>query len=247
MATVASPRRPSRPKAAHVVTLALAIDHQCYGVSPIRGIADPDVVKAFRLEKKSDRDAVYDVALTVRGLECDCPDFEARHRGLPTQGCKHIRALVELGLLDRPTAPSPRVADEFDVPAAPACCAPAEPAPCEACTPAVVDDATARTIEAAGILEADGWHPAIARFLGGNPEVAAAVTPEAVNVAIDPPAPVGTMTLAGWIAHVAAGFTGLDTQAGDLVAETLAALARDVELTKARDVPTYRDRIATYA
>jgi hypothetical protein len=109
MSTMTQTRRPVKPAApkARVVTLALAIDHVVYSVTPIRGIEDPEILKAFRLEKKSDADAVYDVALTVHGLECSCPDFEARHRGLPTAGCKHVRALVELGLLERPAVVTP--------------------------------------------------------------------------------------------------------------------------------------------
>jgi hypothetical protein len=36
----------------------------------------------------------YDVLRTHDDrYECSCPDFEARHRGLPTQGCKHIKSL----------------------------------------------------------------------------------------------------------------------------------------------------------
>jgi hypothetical protein len=44
--------------------------------------------------------------------ECDCPDFEARHRGLSTEGCKHIRGLKAAGFLDvpAPVTPKPTVA-----------------------------------------------------------------------------------------------------------------------------------------
>jgi hypothetical protein len=165
MSTLTAPRRPAKP-ARLEATLALAISHQVYAVTPIRGIQDPEVLKAFRLEKKSDPDAVYDVALTVHGLECTCPDFEARHRGLPTQGCKHVQALVGLGLLERPAAATPMgfippaapAVEETPavpqipaepVPAAPAvepaaaCCPADEPAPCVPCAlaPAPADPA----------------------------------------------------------------------------------------------------------
>ncbi|WP_435016550.1 hypothetical protein TA3x_004119 [Tundrisphaera sp. TA3] len=54
--------------------------------------------KAFRLTK---RDGVaYDVAETVHGPTCDCPDFIFRRDGLDPDGCKHIRALVDSGLID---------------------------------------------------------------------------------------------------------------------------------------------------
>lgn len=30
---------------------------------------------------------------------CSCPDWRMRHEGLPTQGCKHVRALRGVNLL----------------------------------------------------------------------------------------------------------------------------------------------------
>jgi hypothetical protein len=68
--------------------------------------------------------------------ECTCPDYLERHKGLDTLGCKHVKALRMLGLLEPPAiaaAPEPkptlrpgidRVRDELDEPPA----AP-EPAP----------------------------------------------------------------------------------------------------------------------
>jgi hypothetical protein len=58
---------------------------------------------------------VYDLLLTTDGrCECTCPDFEARHRGLPTQGCKHIRGVKAAGMLvattPAPVAGKPNVA-----------------------------------------------------------------------------------------------------------------------------------------
>lgn len=55
---------------------------------------------AFRLSKQMGDGAVYDVVRTHLGLvECDCPDYEARHRGNGFGCCKHGRALVELGMV----------------------------------------------------------------------------------------------------------------------------------------------------
>ena len=56
--------------------------------------------KAFRMTKHSARDGgTYDVIRTAAGIvECDCPDYEARHRGNGFGCCKHGRALVQLRL-----------------------------------------------------------------------------------------------------------------------------------------------------
>ena len=267
MATVANRRRPSQPspKPAPVVTLALAIDHIVYAVEPIRGLQDPDIIRAFRLEKKSDRDAVYDVSRTALGfVACTCPDYVARQEGNGFGMCKHGRALVEMGLLDAPLAPV--------IP-------PPIPAPA----------AVGAGDEAARALESGGFHPAIAKFLGGIPEVAAIVAPEpppvpteatpgpdagaeaegdpdddegdpadwpawvdadrweadggAVALVVDPPGPTGGLTLLEWVASVAAGFRDLDTAAADLVAEAVEQLARGIRATGAHDPATYRDRI----
>lgn len=54
---------------------------------------------AYTLEKRADGTR-YAVLRTHAGLvECDCPDYETRHRHIDTGTCKHGRALVELGLL----------------------------------------------------------------------------------------------------------------------------------------------------
>ena len=67
--------------------------------------------------------------------------------------------------------------------------------------------------------------------------------PDAVSVAIAPPAPIGDMSLLGWVRHIAAGFRALDTAAADLVAESVEALARGIACTDAKDPATYLDRI----
>jgi hypothetical protein len=79
--------------------LLLVINQAVYRVRPIRDAA-PDTLKAFRLNKPDG--TLYDVAQTRFGAECDCPDFIFRRDGLDASGCKHVKALVAQGLLDRP-------------------------------------------------------------------------------------------------------------------------------------------------
>jgi hypothetical protein len=55
--------------------------------------------KSYRLRKLNG--TAYDVALTNHGLTCDCPDFIFHRDGLDPDGCKHIKAMVAYGLLDR--------------------------------------------------------------------------------------------------------------------------------------------------
>lgn len=87
-----------RPKTRrHSVDLTLSIDGAAYSVRPIP--PDPlDGIRAFRL-RKSDG-TLYDVAQTQFGPECDCPDFVFRRAGLDPDGCKHVRAMTALGLID---------------------------------------------------------------------------------------------------------------------------------------------------
>lgn len=110
-----------------IVSLALSINHQVYTVEPIRS-DDPDAVRAWRLTKKQDGD-VYDVAQTTHGPACDCGDFEFRHQGQNTLGCKHLQALRLMGMLD----PAP-------------CCHAGEPAACVACVDAPAPDNATTTV-----------------------------------------------------------------------------------------------------
>jgi hypothetical protein len=78
--------------------LTLRIIGTVYTVRPIPADAFA-ALKAFRLRK--DDGTVYDVAQTVHGLECDCPDFIFHRDGIDADGCKHLKALVACGLFDR--------------------------------------------------------------------------------------------------------------------------------------------------
>jgi hypothetical protein len=69
--------------------LTLEIDGRPYGVA-----RTPD---GWDLAKGDG--ASYRVTLEPSGPSCECPDFEHRHRGLPTQGCRHIRSLRAVGLI----------------------------------------------------------------------------------------------------------------------------------------------------
>ena len=119
MATLTQPRKSSKPKSPRpepVVSLCMGLDHQVYGLTKIRGIQDPNVRTCWRLEKKSDLGCVYDVAIHAHGGTCcTCPDWETRHFDFNTAGCKHIKGLVALGLIDAPKPVSVRI----DEPAAP--------------------------------------------------------------------------------------------------------------------------------
>jgi hypothetical protein len=76
--------------------LTLTINGQHYAVRPIVA-QDDNISRAFRLGRKG---VIYDVAQTVHGPICDCPDFIFRRDGLDPHGCLHIRAMVAVGLLD---------------------------------------------------------------------------------------------------------------------------------------------------
>ena len=79
--------------------LYLKIRQTLYAVSPLE--CDPSIAaKAFRLNKPDG--TLYDVAQTVHGHRCDCPDFVFRRDGLDPSGCKHVKALISQGLLDDP-------------------------------------------------------------------------------------------------------------------------------------------------
>jgi hypothetical protein len=95
---------PARPAGEYVppkgrkYQLYLTIDGFPYSVRPLR--SDPFLAqRAFQLTKPDG--SIYDVAQTHHGATCDCPDFIYRRDGLDPAGCKHVRALVACGLIDR--------------------------------------------------------------------------------------------------------------------------------------------------
>ena len=75
--------------------LRLTINGNHYAVRPIAS-QDDAVSTAYRLTSKG---GIYDVAHTVHGPTCDCPDFIFRRDGLDPRGCLHIRAMRAVGIL----------------------------------------------------------------------------------------------------------------------------------------------------
>ncbi len=81
--------------------LTLTIDGVHFSVRPIQS-EDDQIHRAFRLRRKPFRSGViFDVAETVHGAVCDCPDFVFRRDGLDPRGCLHIRAMRAVGLLNK--------------------------------------------------------------------------------------------------------------------------------------------------
>lgn len=56
------------------------------------------VLEGWRLRKPDG--TTYDVGRTAHGCTCDCPDFEFRRAGWEPEGCKHIKALKAVGLIE---------------------------------------------------------------------------------------------------------------------------------------------------
>ena len=80
--------------------LTLSINGINFSVRPIRS-EDDQIHRAFRLRRKPfHSDVIFDVAETVHGATCDCPDFVFRRDGLDPRGCLHIRAMRAVGLLN---------------------------------------------------------------------------------------------------------------------------------------------------
>jgi hypothetical protein len=89
-------RRTIRPARA-VCRLTIAINGTDYQVNPNPAAACA-ALRAYRLSKADG--TTYDVAQTVHGLTCECPDFIFHRDGIDPDGCKHIKAMVAYGLLD---------------------------------------------------------------------------------------------------------------------------------------------------
>ena len=246
MAIVARSRREVKPaRKSPVYSLALAIDHTVYMVEPIP--AGEFGSKAFRITKKSDR-SVYDVVRTHDGLvACDCPDYEIRRKGMTAEPCKHGKALVAMGLLDAPTAVANAPAPAVVAPAAEPCCPADEVEPCSACLHSA---APAEVAE----VETVGTHgtPTPAE----QPAQVEATQPEAIEpTATEPaqahaddeelPARRTLLTLDELIEAEAARLRRFETYAHDLMARTLAELARTVRLVQARSPLDLDDEVPT--
>jgi hypothetical protein len=87
------PARPTHGTA----RLSLFINGTAYHVRQLSTDA-LTAIKAFRLRKFDGTE--YDIAHTVHGITCDCPDFTFKREGIDPEGCKHIKALVACGLIE---------------------------------------------------------------------------------------------------------------------------------------------------
>ena len=74
--------------------LTLSIRGTDYALRPVPS----EDGRAWRLRKPDG--TTYDVAETRWGPVCDCPDATWRREGLDPAGCKHVRALRALGLIN---------------------------------------------------------------------------------------------------------------------------------------------------
>jgi hypothetical protein len=244
----------------------LRLNGTAYALTVYRAEAE-DVVRVVRLEKRDG--TTYDGSEHPHGAECTCPDYEVRHRGLDALSCKHIRALRALGLL----APAPRtdatpapylgpwffgcgrVRDEFDELAEtprPTQQDPRQDGPAAGTTEALAHGPDYRPTAA----DLDEMHRAFveseAAELGMIPtEAYPADWPSWTDAERWEPTdapdadPAGLLTLDEWIDRQSAGYAALGTDAGDLVARALAALAALVRLVGAATPATAADRIAT--
>jgi hypothetical protein len=91
-------RKPAKP--AHgIARLTLTINGTVYSLHPLwcDGV---HATRLFRLHK-SGTATRYVVAQAPDGLVCDCPDFTFHRDGIDPDGCKHIKAMVAVGLLSK--------------------------------------------------------------------------------------------------------------------------------------------------
>ncbi|WP_422932217.1 hypothetical protein [Singulisphaera sp. PoT] len=244
MSIVTRSRREVKPaRKAPVYSLALAIDHVVYTVESIP--AGEFGSKAFRITKKSDG-SVYDVCRTHDGLvACDCPDYEIRRKGMTAEPCKHGKALVAMGLLEAPTAVAN--APTVVAPAAEPCCPADEVEPCSACLHSAAPAVVAEVVEVGTV-----GTPTLAE----QPAQVEATQPEAIEPTATvaepaqaddeelPTLPV-LLTLDELIEAEAARLRRFETYAHDLMARTLAELARTVRLVQARSPLDLDDEVPT--
>lgn len=88
---------PTKTKAPDVCRLTLTIRDTAYTLRPARNDANHPG-RAWRLGKADG--AAYHVAETAHGPTCDCPDWTFRREHLDPLGCKHIRALRAMRLIE---------------------------------------------------------------------------------------------------------------------------------------------------
>lgn len=90
--------RKAKTTAPDTCRLTITIRGEHYTARPLPA-STGDVARVWRLRKADG--TTYDVADTADGATCECGDFVFRHDGLDQTGCKHVRALRALGLIDQ--------------------------------------------------------------------------------------------------------------------------------------------------
>jgi hypothetical protein len=98
MLEISEKRKVTRRATPIVTRLDLTIGRTTYAIEPLAETLLAGS-RAFRLIKNDG--TTYDVAPTLYGPQCDCPDYLFRRDGLDPSGCKHIKALVGWGMIDR--------------------------------------------------------------------------------------------------------------------------------------------------
>jgi hypothetical protein len=88
---------PRKHKPADTCNLIVRIRGVDYTARPVRPETS-DCIRAWRLRRPNGE--AYLVGETIDGATCECGDFVFRHEGNDQVGCKHVRALRALGLLD---------------------------------------------------------------------------------------------------------------------------------------------------
>jgi hypothetical protein len=96
-ATTSTPHTTRKPRPADRCRLTVTIRGAAYTARPIRPETS-EVARAWRLCKVYG--TTYTVADTIDGTTCDCTNLVFRHEGHDQVGCKHVRALRALGLID---------------------------------------------------------------------------------------------------------------------------------------------------
>lgn len=97
--TTSKPEKTRKPAATPRGTcrLTLTINGTRYALKPVP--CDRQAARQCFELRKSDG-TVYHVSRHDHGAECTCADFAFNRDGIDPMGCKHVRSLVALGILD---------------------------------------------------------------------------------------------------------------------------------------------------
>jgi hypothetical protein len=117
LAPLARPRRPRPTVADGPVTAALVLLVECasgptrYTVRALSRSPGDEALMVYLLRRIGagpDHEG-YHVCQHLDGPTCDCPDYQFRRDGLDPSGCKHVRALIQVGLLWITYDPQPQI------------------------------------------------------------------------------------------------------------------------------------------